>query len=306
MTPSILADITRKKNGADDPPGDDRGSGGHGADDTTSASASASSSSASSSSASASSSSSSASSSSASSSSSSAASSSSSSSTDSASSASSSASSASSSSSASSASSASSSSSTDDSTSPSLGSSASSASSSASSSSSTSASSSPSNSTDDGPHQRGQHGSFLFDADTYLALNPDLGGKVDLSGALQHYLSIGGTEDRSPTRWFDADFYRASHEDLTRGGFDDATLFQHYNLYGVWEGRAPSAAFAQFDGARYLRENPDVDSYVRGHLDDFLGSIDNGAIAHFMIYGAHEARHAFEDNGRPIDPGLFA
>ena len=136
-------------------------------------------------------------------------------------------------------------------------------------------------------------------------MNPDLGSKIDLSSALQHFRSTGAAEDRNPTRWFDADFYRASHSDLRNGGFDDATLFEHFNLYGVWEGRAPSDTFAHFDGGRYLRENPDVAAYVNDHLADFLGSSTNGAIAHFMIYGLHESRTSFDDSGRAIDPGLF-
>ncbi len=137
-------------------------------------------------------------------------------------------------------------------------------------------------------------------------MNPDLGGKIDLGSALQHFLSAGGAEDRNPTRWFDADFYRASNTDLRSGGFDDATLFQHFNRYGVWEGRAPSDTFAHFDGGRYLRDNPDVAAYVNSHLDDFLGSSTNGAIAHFMIYGSHESRSGYDDSGHHIDPGLFA
>ena len=134
-------------------------------------------------------------------------------------------------------------------------------------------------------------------------MNPDLAGTVDLGSALLHYLQRGAAEDRAPNGWFDDDFYRASNADLA--GLDDATLFMHFNLHGVWEGRAPSGLFATFDGQRYLDDNPDVAAYVHAHLDDFLGSVSNGAIAHFLVYGVHEARAGFDDAGQRIDPDLF-
>ncbi len=37
---------------------------------------------------------------------------------------------------------------------------------------------------------------------------------------------------------FDADHYRNRWDDLRALALDDATLFLHYNLYGVWEGRS--------------------------------------------------------------------
>jgi len=42
-----------------------------------------------------------------------------------------------------------------------------------------------------------------------------------------------------------------------------------------------------------------VDAYV----DDFLGSRTNGAIAHFIIYGANEQRVAYDTAGVPVDMG---
>lgn len=77
----------------------------------------------------------------------------------------------------------------------------------------------------------------------------------------------------------------------------------HYNLYGVWEGRSAGPKFDQFDGPRYLAENPDVAAYVNSHLPDFLGSATNGAIAHFLIYGAGESRLAYDLIGQAIDLG---
>jgi hypothetical protein len=88
--------------------------------------------------------------------------------------------------------------------------------------------------------------------------------------------------------------------DLGALGLDDATLFRHYNRFGVWEGRSPGPAFDRFDGERYLRENPDVAAYVDAHLPDFLGSRRNGAIAHFLLYGAPEGRLAYDEAGAPV------
>ncbi len=93
---------------------------------------------------------------------------------------------------------------------------------------------------------------------------------------------------------------------LTPLYLDDATLFRHYNLYGVWEGRSAGLAFDHFDGGRYLSENPDVAAYVDAHLAGFLGSRTNGAIAHFIIYGAGEQRAAFDTAGQAIDLGYVA
>ncbi len=90
-----------------------------------------------------------------------------------------------------------------------------------------------------------------------------------------------------------------------------ASAAQHYNLYGVWEGRSAGPALDRFNGTRYLADNPDVAAYVDAHVADFLGSRSNGAIAHYMIYGASEGRGAIDLTGAPItldytvDLGIF-
>ncbi|MBK7416367.1 MAG: hypothetical protein IPJ38_15980 [Dechloromonas sp.] len=63
--------------------------------------------------------------------------------------------------------------------------------------------------------------------------------------------------------------------------------------------------FDAFDGNRYLTDNPDVTTYVDAHVTDFLGSRSNGAIAHFVIYGANEGRTAFATTGNMIDLGYI-
>ncbi|UCE31398.1 MAG: hypothetical protein JSW68_00030 [Burkholderiales bacterium] len=149
----------------------------------------------------------------------------------------------------------------------------------------------------------GQSAHFLFDAVFYLLGNPELVPSYTLETAWQHYLTAGARQGLAPASWFDADYYERRWPDLAAAHLDDATLFRHFNLFGVWEGRSPGPRFDAFDGIRYLADNPDVAAYVDAHLPDFLGSRTNGAIAHYVIYGADEGRSAFETGGPQIDLG---
>ncbi len=149
----------------------------------------------------------------------------------------------------------------------------------------------------------GKDGGFLFDAVFYLLGNPELVPSVSLGNALQHYTSTGARQDKAPNSWFSADYYSNKWADLRPLQLDDATLFAHYNLYGVWEGRSGGPKFELFNGNRYLAENPDVAAYVDANVQDFLGSRSNGAIAHFVIFGADEQRAAYDFVGQSIDMG---
>ena len=73
-------------------------------------------------------------------------------------------------------------------------------------------------------------------------------------------------------------------------------------FFGQWLG---FYRFDQFNGARYLTDNPDVAAYVDANVADFLGSRSNGAIAHFVIYGANEQRAAYDGAGQPTDMGYL-
>lgn len=151
-----------------------------------------------------------------------------------------------------------------------------------------------------GAPQLGKSGSFLFDAAYYLWASPELVPTVSVDAAAGNYLSAGAAQGRSPNSWFDTTYYKNRWPDLTPLNLDSATLFQHFNLFGVWEGRSPGPKFQAFDGNRYLTDNPDVAAYVDAFVADFLGSRTNGAIAHYIIYGANEQRVAFDATGAAI------
>jgi serralysin len=147
----------------------------------------------------------------------------------------------------------------------------------------------------------GKTPSFLFDSAYYLLKNPDLITSVSISNAFDHYVKTGAADGKAPNTWFDPVYYSNKWSDLKPLNLDAATLFMHYNLYGVWEGRSAGSTFDKYDGNRYLRENPDVAAYVDANVKDFLGSRVNGAIAHYIIYGANESRTGYDSNGQAID-----
>ena len=149
----------------------------------------------------------------------------------------------------------------------------------------------------------GKDPGFLFDGVYYLLSNPDKVPTVTLQTALADYFASGAAQHLDPNSWFDASYYSSKWADLAPLHLDDATLFMHYNLYGVWEGRSAGPKFDHFDGNRYLTDWPDVAAYVDANLPAFLGSRTNGAIAHFIIYGANEQRTAYDTEGALIDMG---
>ena len=146
--------------------------------------------------------------------------------------------------------------------------------------------------------------SFLFDAAYYLLKHPDLVPTVTLATALDSFKATA-SQGAAPNSWFDPVYYANKWSDLKALNLDAATLFAHYNLYGVWEGRSAAPSFDGFDGAKYLSDNPDVAAYVDGHLADFLGSRSNGAIAHYVIYGGNEGRLAYDANGAAIEQAVL-
>ena len=93
---------------------------------------------------------------------------------------------------------------------------------------------------------------FLFDAAYYLLSHPTLATSLTLDTAFSHYLQTGATQGLKPNAWFDTVYYANKWADLRGAGLDTATLFQHYNLYGVWEGRSAGTRFDKFDGTRWM------------------------------------------------------
>lgn len=151
----------------------------------------------------------------------------------------------------------------------------------------------------------GKDPGFLFDPIFYLLSNTASVATPTASAALAHYRDQGARLGAAPTAWFEPAYYSARWADLAPLNLDNATLFAHFNLFGVWEGRSPGSAFDGFDGSRYLRDYPDVAAYVNGNLADFLGSQTNGAIAHFILFGANEQRLAYDTNGGTVDVGYI-
>lgn len=150
------------------------------------------------------------------------------------------------------------------------------------------------------PPQFGTSDHFLFDPVFYRLDNAEATRQIASNDAWQHYFATGAAQGLVPNSWFDAAYYQNRWADLKGLTLSQADLFRHYNLYGVWEGRSASARFDTFDNAGYLRANPDVAGYVDDHLGDFLGSTSNGALAHFIIYGAAEGRIATDTSGQAI------
>ena len=151
----------------------------------------------------------------------------------------------------------------------------------------------------------GKSQSFLFDPSFYLLKNPDLVPTVTLATAFDNYKSKGAAAGAAPNAWFDPVYYANKWADLKALNLDAATLFAHYNLYGVWEGRSAGPIFDKFDGTKYLKDNPDVAAYVDAYVADFLGSRSNGAIAHYVIYGANEGRAAYDTAGQVIEQAIL-
>lgn len=122
----------------------------------------------------------------------------------------------------------------------------------------------------------------LFDADWYLARNPDVAAAVDagLFTAEQHFQGFGRLEGRSPGPLFDTDFYLATNPDVAAAVADGLiSAFDHFVNFGYSESRSPLSAF---DPEIYLLHNPDVAAVVGAGL--------LSATEHFLLYGYAEPR----------------
>lgn len=113
---------------------------------------------------------------------------------------------------------------------------------------------------------------LTFDADYYLAQNPDVAGAVGsgvLSSALEHYMRYGQAEGRDPNALFDEDWYLSTYADakaaVTSGLYKNG--YQHYLAVGWKQGYDPSV---WMDTSDYLADNPDVAASGQDPLSHYL------------------------------------
>lgn len=105
--------------------------------------------------------------------------------------------------------------------------------------------------------------SELFDAEWYLAQNPDVAA-LDIRPAM-HYIHVGAAEGRDPSIDFSTQWYTDEYPDVLISGVNPLV---HYLRFGKDEGRliAPSAVkyvpyileSKLFDSDWYLANNPDI------------------------------------------------
>ncbi|WP_087747655.1 MULTISPECIES: hypothetical protein [unclassified Acidovorax] len=134
-------------------------------------------------------------------------------------------------------------------------------------------------------------GSFIafdpaFYAQTYM------GAYQGTLSPLEHFVQIGADRFYSPNAKFDPTYYKNAFADLKNTNLNAADLLYHFMQYGLDEGRTPNAELATFNGAAYLVANPDVAAYVNANLAQFNNSVSNGALAHYVKFGAAEGRAA--------------
>lgn len=118
--------------------------------------------------------------------------------------------------------------------------------------------------------------------------------------ALEHFVQIGASLGFKPNATFDPVYYKNAYADLKNTDFNAADLLYHFMQYGLDEGRTPNAELATFSGAAYLVANPDVADYVNANLAQFNGSATNGALAHYVKFGAVEGRDAPGAGGKAL------
>ena len=139
-----------------------------------------------------------------------------------------------------------------------------------------------------------QEGSKVFDAEAYKAKYLTDPNDPLFSKPLEHFLTKGAALGYNPLgnfplKFFDADFYAKKYEELGKLGVDDpGDKFGHYLFYGMGEARQASQDTNSFNSEVYLKMYPAVEAYVKAHLSDFNMSLSNGALAHFVKFGAFQ------------------
>lgn len=137
----------------------------------------------------------------------------------------------------------------------------------------------------------------MFDAESYLANNPDLGeAGYTVENVAEHYVQYGAAEGRAPNAWFDIDFYREQNADLAE--VPAGELLLHFAKYGAAEGRNPNPAFGEgqtiaanlfLDYAlanKDLQEAFGIAADATRLTDEQQATVAN----HFFTYGINEDR----------------
>lgn len=113
--------------------------------------------------------------------------------------------------------------------------------------------------------------------DTVDGIHPNASGIEKIGSAIGSVLGSLALRPTIAADGFDRDFYLLSNPDVASAGMN---AHQHYDTYGVHEGRDPNAFF---DTSAYLARNPDVAAARIDPLD------------HYHRYGWHEGRDPSAD-----------
>jgi len=120
--------------------------------------------------------------------------------------------------------------------------------------------------------------------DAFYYAGQYMGAYTGTLSPIEHFVQIGAARGYKPNTDFDPSYYQSKYSDLA--SFDAADLLYHYVRFGLNEGRPGNATLATYNWADYLTAYPDVAKYVNDNLASFGGSASNGAIAHFVKFGA--------------------
>ena len=142
----------------------------------------------------------------------------------------------------------------------------------------------------------------VFDADYYLAKNPDIRaafGDDDVL-ALRHFVRYGMREGRQSKASFDVHSYRKAHQDLRLAfGNDISIYYLHYMKYGSREGRKTTGVteivnpVTKLNGTDYSAVY-NYTEYQQRYADikAAFGDDDIATLGHFLKYGMSERRVA--------------
>lgn len=122
----------------------------------------------------------------------------------------------------------------------------------------------------------------LFNAEWYLAQNPDVAAAVDagLLTAEEHFRLFGNAEGRSPGPLFDTQYYLTANPDVAAAVAQGLmSAYEHFVQFGASENRPP---LSLFDTQVYLTHSPDVAQAIAA------GAFS--AIEHFLLFGHAEGR----------------